>query len=699
MITNSQLYIDDVLVDVDDNTEITFDMKSNLLKGAVFESNTSYTIRLPKTVRNRRLLGYSDMVQRGVGYPYVYHTARYLKNGVVVIKDGMATLLEATDKAFEVALVWGVLPAFSELMSKGVTLNQLDSDKKILFQGRDEVATYEAAVAADVFYADVDYQRYPETSAPTAWVPYRRASGTATGRTFGGRRNQQQDAEATILRHPVVKASWLLNLIKEKKGVDFRWSGEAKEFIDSLIIPVIKKQATEDSYEGAFSATVMSTTQFGALSVQVNTESTLFMETVGATSNLLRVKADGSVYISVQTAWRLNVANARWTSATARDGSDGSYVVYTVWPYVTMHHTRGSETKDYQLGTETDQRYHHIYRRDCQDGYYHGEICGEGLIDVQAGDTISFEFKDTNGSTGSFAGSNLIYDGGTMSAAVTESEEVPVGGYFPITVNLPEIKVTDFVKFLGVITGTFPLNRFKDKGVDFVELGVLWENIGRAKDWTRKLIAPKGENSPQDVTFKGDFCRHNRYKWKADDEVLGFYDGDLEVENETLDLERNVMEFPFAATDGNNVPLYTKPSGSTSSGSSGGSFGNGDSMSSGSSSSSDDLSEKATAEFEECEPRILRLYDNDGKAGATFDIDMQHIIGEKYGELYRTLQVMKVVRESISISDIELMEFDEAIPVYLAQYGCYFAVLEMKVEDNGLAEVTMLQLIIGDGDE
>jgi hypothetical protein len=71
---------------------------------------------------------------------------------------------------------------------------------------------------------------------------------------------------------------------------------------------------------------------------------------------------------------------------------------------------------------------------------------------------------------------------------------------------------------------------------------------------------------------------------------------------------------------------------------------------------------------------------------------MQDVLDTKYRELVRTLQNVKVVRERVILSDSELQQFDETKPVYLSQYGRYFAVIEIKSEGDGVSEVTMLQL-------
>ena len=71
---------------------------------------------------------------------------------------------------------------------------------------------------------------------------------------------------------------------------------------------------------------------------------------------------------------------------------------------------------------------------------------------------------------------------------------------------------------------------------------------------------------------------------------------------------------------------------------------------------------------------------------------MQEIINTKYREVVNTLRYAKVARVKIRIRNMELLNFDETRPIYLAQYASYFAVLEIKAESDGTAEVTLLKL-------
>lgn len=51
-----------------------------------------------------------------------------------------------------------------------------------------------------------------------------------------------------------------------------------------------------------------------------------------------------------------------------------------------------------------------------------------------------------------------------------------------------------------------------------------------------------------------------------------------------------------------------------------------------------------------------------------------------------------IITERISISDIDLKELDVKVPVYLGQYGRYYALISVKSEDTGVCECKLLQL-------
>ena len=158
-------------------------------------------------------------------------------------------------------------------------------------------------------------------------------------------------------------------------------------------------------------------------------------------------------------------------------------------------------------------------------------LTGSGNLELKEKDIITFELKNTKGSV--LRGMSAY--SGFIRASLSETDEVPYGGSYPIGINLPEIKVTDFIKFLSVVTGTFP-RQLNGDSIEMVEIQQVFNHWQPREDWTRKLIPYEWSNSPRNVEYTiEDYYRHNWYKWKEDDTVNGSYDADIKVDNETLE--------------------------------------------------------------------------------------------------------------------------------------------------------------------
>jgi hypothetical protein len=195
-------------------------------------------------------------------------------------------------------------------------------------------------------------------------------------------------------------------------------------------------------------------------------------------------------------------------------------------------------------------------------------------------------------------------------------------------------------------------------------------NIANAVDWSDRLIATTDENEPKELAFHvTDWAQRNRYQWAEDDRneyPAEHYEFDLLLDDDTLEAERTVLTFPFAASDGNNVPVYTR-------------------------------TDAGNVESSACKPRVFMVYDKSGKAGAKFESGWSERLAETMSPLRASLEKAKVITERIALTDIEVMQFDERKPVYLAQYGAYFAVLEIKQSNDMAADVTMLRIIQTEG--
>lgn len=788
--TDQRLYIDGELVDLGEDNSITLSIKSNLFRDITeIVSNNTYTVKLPKTVRNQRIIGHADLVQNGGStYPYAYHTAQYFRGGVQLIKNGRAAVMSVGDE-IELSIVWGLYPALQEIVDGNMSLNEIESDAHIQYLTSNQPDSYNTAVQRGYFYAnynpysdETDYQWTEGSSVlansgmteiplnngaietPDMWdycdfsvddtqtdykyclIPVNYLSTVYIMNAKGGDKYrlyaflnsagavlEVADANRSTLQQgiseslspgydvayvlinivvsqsdgvrisarnlpsagsssdiyevlykgsryrdirPVVTVPWVLDRIEATKGVAFNWQGDALSFISSLAIPLIEDEPDSESYESTkviFKLEPM--TGLGDIPFYVS-QGSVFFDTTEVLGTTAVAKVDAKLYFNIKAQWSWAV-DTEHPALTA-----GSKVYYLLTPcrlVMSIKPRVEDDATDTDIDNSTkyaigDESTSYIENGEMLDGMGTVILAGAGEIDLKEGDTISFALENDYGTP-----TSLVFTALNVTATLKEEDGVPRGGMYPIAKNLPDIAVTDFVKFLCAITGTFPLQIDNGDSVDFVEFDTIF-NLSRAVDWTTKLIPQSNENKPQEIEFSlDDYAQQNWYRWKEDDKTHGHYDGCLTIDNDTLEASRDAFEFPFAASDGDTVPLkdydarehYDITTDLTYHAV---------------------ISEVSDADAD-CEPRIMNLHQgSNGEAALRFDINMQDIIDTKYKNLGKALAQAKVIKETMALSDIEIMEFDETRPVYLAQYGAFFAVTEIETNDDGTSDVTMLQI-------
>ena len=804
-----RLYIDGELVDLAEDTKFTLNIKSNLFRSMNdIVSNNTYTVNLPKTARNQRILGYSNLV-RGctADFPYKYHTAQYYRDGVQLIKDGRAAVLSVGDE-FEITIVWGVYSAFSNIIDNDYSLKDLGGDEVYLrfkcFKAHSEAQELERGY----LYADYNAAYVDENANKDAWINYQYIvreyksenvqlshgavyTGTEVGKqitpyidtrqtdygsqiinfppgssirmayTLGTENyrayaildidyniidlapapaldedgNITEDAKiwsvsapansmyivvnvyvpkssfgSCVLRtitddhlprintltslegcQPVVTAKWILQLIKETWGTDFNWPEDAQDYIDMLAIPLITADCGEDTYIPD------STINLGERTTETlegndedrnksylgtfNISGTLDEDTFRITNNnTLTVLTSVSVQITgyMEYSWSVNGVEP---NGYISSGGNRIYFYDTNPCYVVMRVVHSGETgeddniDEYVIGSINENKWQRYYSNNLDAGNRFAFITtGYGDVELQEGDSVKFELRNMDKT---LQNRSLNVSNGLITISQIKGDEVPYGGYFPIKKNLPDISVVDFIKTLCILTGTYPLNTGDGNIIDMAGVDTVAKSS--ALDWTSKVIASSSMNTPENVEFTmSDYARHNLIKWKDDETVTGNYDGDIVIDNDRLDDSRDMFELPFAASNSNIIPIY------------------------------DMTVEKIMKEngYEEyvnkrefrrdIEPRIMNIVlKGNNEVYLDFNMDLQNIIDSRYGIIAKSLANPKIITDKMSLSDIDIKEFDGHRPIYLAQYGAYFAITEIKADDDGTAEVTMLELVWG----
>ena len=183
---------------------------------------------------------------------------------------------------------------------------------------------------------------------------------------------------------------------------------------------------------------------------------------------------------------------------------------------------------------------------------------------------------------------------------------------------------------------------------------------------------------------------------KENEDVGTFADGSFTIDNVQLEAEQDIVPDIFEATNpANNVPIYEV-------------------------NEEDDLNRliaylfpsedetdeplKAASNVEQkvlfVQPLTIMGESNGTPVDmtliqGTFDSSLEWssiLNSDRYQKLIASLQNVKVLKEVFTLTELDLKTFDETKPVYLAQYGHYYAVLEIKSSETGVAEVTLFQL-------
>ena len=502
------------------------------------------------------------------------------------------------------------------------------------------------------------------------------------GGSFGNSGGGTFKSEGTI--QPSVTAQYILDLITVQTGVAFGWSNRAKETINGLAVPLITRKADAQTVVGSLEGTFFQTESLGILDFQPTSLSEVFdgLE-IGHRYSQLNVKIACKMIFDVQMNWSWDaskVTPSGHKSWSFGEGSTESQAFYSYPPnYIEMKvkHKNGDGTwteTPYIAGLqhdETSSKYVTDYESDKLNGRFIHLAAGRGEIELEEGDIVTFEMKHPKNQR--LMG--LKCYNGRLSASIKQSDEVPYGGNFPIGKNLPDIKVTDFLKCICILTSTFPSQRFIGGTLTFADIVSLWEAKAQAVDWTKKLIPSEASNHPRQTDFSvEDYCQHNIYKWKEDDTVYQQHNADMTIDNKTLEYTQDVCTLPFAATDGNRIPIYEWENHQYT-------FGR------------TTKTVQTPTKYKACKDRIVNLTKNDaGYAELAFNIDLQGIFDSKLEKLRKTVANPHQITERFNISDLEILNFDETKPVYLAQYGAYFAVLEIKTTSSGYCEVTMIEL-------
>lgn len=600
--TRDELYINGDKVDVGD-TDISLNYKSNLLTDiSKIVSNNSYTIKLPKTAKNLALIECAHLPSSTTKFPYLKHVGNVLRNGIIIVKDANVVLLSVSEY-IETALSWGNVTNFAEIVS---------SDKKL---------------------TDLEYG----TEEGTDWVVWNNKGSNSA--QFPLINYGFNSGDSNVWYHPAITVKWILEKIQEESGVTFNFPSDKKTFIDKMIVPLLTRndsQKINDAFPSSLQMVgyVIVESTFSYLKLNYIGDSTQQYASVGGpygdrlyTKYPITLKVKGTIEMLVQYNSGMDVNNQYLNLRVSQSDSSGN--ISSVSTIERKNYAAYIEAPNVRLLFNFDD-----------------------LVSIESDEFMHFTIKAI--ATG--ASSSVL------SLTVYDRNEISFGEKFPLVPNLPDIKQIDFIKAVASMVGLFALPD-GENGIKFIPFDNLSANKSKAVDWTNRVIMAYNSVTPRNLQYTLDnIAQNNWFRYKEDDNVMGNYDGNIQVDDATIEYERDAITLPFSACSTKGgvayIPLYS-------------------------------YNEEGELQYNKANPRILLL---DGTKGIFKGLEWNTLIANNYQTYKGLINNAKVVTEYIRLNSIELRDLEMDIPVYLAQYGCYLAIIEIKTKENDICECKLLKM-------
>lgn len=597
-----ELYINGDKVDVGD-TDISLNYKSNLLTDiSKIVSNNSYTIKLPKTAKNLALIECAHLPSSTTKFPYLKHVGNVLRNGIIIVKDANVVLLSVSEY-IETALSWGNVTNFAEIVS---------SDKKL---------------------TDLEYG----TEEGTDWVVWNNKGSNSA--QFPLINYGFNSGDSNVWYHPAITVKWILEKIQEESGVTFNFPSDKKTFIDKMIVPLLTRNDSQKINDAFLSSLqmvgyVIVESTFSYLKLNYIGDSTQQYASVGGpygdrlyTKYPITLKVKGTIEMLVQYNSGMDVNNQYLNLRVSQSDSSGN--ISSVSTIERKNYAAYIEAPNVRLLFNFDD-----------------------LVSIESDEFMHFTIKAI--ATG--ASSSVL------SLTVYDRNEISFGEKFPLVPNLPDIKQIDFIKAVASMVGLFALPD-GENGIKFIPFDNLSANKSKAVDWTNRVIMAYDSVTPRNLQYTLDnIAQNNWFRYKEDDNVMGNYDGNIQVDDATIEYERDAITLPFSACSTKGgvayIPLYS-------------------------------YNEEGELEYNKTNPRILLL---DGTKGIFKGLEWTTLIANNYQTYKGLINNAKVVTEYIRLNSIELRDLEMDIPVYLAQYGCYLAIIEITTKENDICECKLLKL-------
>lgn len=493
-----ELFIDKEKVDLSLSTNINLTYKSNLLSDiSKIISNYSYTIKLPATSRNKRIIKGANIVSTNTKFPYIPHSATVICDGIEIIKDANAILLSVSQDAIGIVLSWGNVIPFQKLSEFDGNIGDLELEQSW-------ITWSPTMVYPNIIWAGINY------------------------------------GKKECIYHYCEPVTYLLNKLTDRFGLTIDYPSEKKYILDKLILPTT---TTEVPYED-FEVTTANINQIDYVS-----DDAFFTISIKdiqpITSDFIR-GSDGYVSgkyenMSCDIEFNFSLLMQGGTIGT-RPNTETIYVI-----------KKGELGEIKPLGTITSST-----RVLQEDGWYRYDYSSTVSVENIYGDitfAVVFFFQSINFINPVGEPAFKFYP-----KPKSEYGEFPKFNRIYINENLPKIKPIDLLKSVCSMLGMFAIPK-DSNSIKMESFSSLFNNKSNAVDWSDKVITGiYGDLGEVKFSLDG-YVQKNWLRYKEDDTVKVDADAYLLCDNKSLKQEEDMITLPFAATDTvggmASIPLYS----------------------------------------------------------------------------------------------------------------------------------------------
>lgn len=497
-----ELIIDGQHVDLTDKTDITLEYVNNLFGDiGKIELARSYTLKLPRTLHNARILDAPEIPARESSKTRRFLPAHFIQNGIDLLGPARAYILRTTSEEYEIALVREALEALRSLSESKATLNDLPD---LPTMSRVPV-DYSPVPDADVFFArynaGLGSRSYPQVNATT---------------------------------HPCVRLSFLLDAVLRGAGIPYEVSDRTAYWLRETVLLAAPshnpdKQMESESGSSADAVALSRTT--------VDNKVTTQLYSSGWVQGWDPVRDISTGYFEVGdiTTHRI-VGNL--IAPSGIELPDTSVVISGLDIDSTSSPSIVKARKELA-------RY---YFRNSESGWY---LFFDTEVNLSGWSHYSLSLSTEV--TLDYSVALSAYDPRwPLLSANRKHNTIDISNdtRFPIEGNLPDIAQWDFVKACMALFGLVPVIR--DGGLSLVESREILDTTD-AYDWTCK--AELSEAAELSYSMDG-WSRHNRIAFEENTELEANPAADIQVDDETLKDDREWYQLPFAASNEGNALHY-----------------------------------------------------------------------------------------------------------------------------------------------